>query len=75
MYTFFMHTTVQVSLFRSEDCDNRELHVFPLKYSGSYKVHIVKSSWFALRYEFHLSSLRITVRGKGISRQGKTMNP
>lgn len=48
MYTFFMHTTVQVGLLRSEDRDNQELHVFPQEYSGSYKVHIVKSSWFAL---------------------------
>lgn len=28
-----MHTSVEVNLFRSEDGDNQELHIFPLKYS------------------------------------------
>ena len=66
MYILFMHTSVPVSLFGSEDSDNQEFHVFPLKYSGFYKVHIVKSSWFALQNILSLSSLRITVHEKGM---------
>lgn len=66
MYTLFIHTSVQVSLVGSEDSDNQELHIFPLKYSDFYKVHIVKSSWFALQNVLSLSSLRITVHEKGM---------
>lgn len=32
-----MHTSVEVNLFRSEDGDNQELHIFPLKFlQGAY---------------------------------------
>lgn len=49
-----MHTSVEDSLFRSEDYDNQESHIFPLKYSDFCKVPMVKSSW--MLYSMNLVS-------------------